>query len=1368
MWLVSPAIAWWISRPLTRRRVRLASDRVVCAQILARKTWRFFETFVGPEDHWLPPDNYQEHPVAVVAHRTSPTNIGLVLLGNLAAYDFGYLSMGRSLERTAQTLQTVQGLERYRGHLYNWYDTRSLQPLHPRYVSTVDSGNLAGLLLTLRAGLLELPDRTPVPARLLDGLTDTLHVLSHVASADDGATGGRSSDAARGVRVRTQALASELKTVPRTLTGTYILLQRLATTAKLVGSLDPSADRSLDASADEELRWWAQAFERQCRDCLDDLSFLAPWLLSPPPAEPIRRSGLLEHAGLPVGQTGPLAELRDALRRLDEAPTLRDLARIDLDLLPLIERVLHEAPDANAPMQSDWLIALQQTIVQASTRARARIGALQELAAQCGELAELDYDFLFDRSRRLLAIGYNLSERRRDASFYDLLASEARLCSFVAIAQGRLQQEHWFALGRLLTTSEGQPVLLSWSGSMFEYLMPLLVMPTYDNTLLDQTYRGAVQRQIEYGVQRGVPWGISESGYNATDVHLNYQYRAFGVPGLGFKRGLVDDLVIAPYASVMALMVAPEEACANLQRMAAEGFEGRYGFYEAIDYTPSRLARGQSFAVVRSFMTHHQGMIFLSLAHLLLDRPMQRRFESDPLFQATELLLQERVPNAAPFYPHAAEVTGPRRSAEEEALIRVFRNPDTPSPEVHLLSNGRYHVMVTHVGGGYSRWKDIAVTRWREDPTRDPWGTFCYLRDMASGEVWSTGYQPMLKASGRYEAIFSQARAEFRRRDHDLDTHTEIAVSPEDDIELRRISITNRSRTRRSIELTSYAEVVLAPPAADTAHPAFSGLFVQTEIVRPQQAILCTRRPRSASERTPWMLHLMAVHGTAPEEASFETDRLKFIGRTRSVADPQAMSSASALSDSEGSVLDPIVAIRRRVMIDPEETVAVDIVSGMAETREAALALIEKYRDRRLADRVFDLAWTHGQVVLRQLNATEADAQLYGHLASSLIYANPSRRADPGILRKNRRGQSGLWGYGISGDLPIVLLRIAEESNIDLVRQLVQAHAYWRIKGLVVDLVIWNDDHSGYRQLLHERIMGLIAAGTEAYAVDRPGGIFVSRAEQMSDEDRILMQTVARAILTDDAGPLAEQMERRGRVRPSVPGFTPTRLRRIEPVTSAERPRRDLIFFNGLGGFTQDGREYVITTAPGQVTPAPWVNVLANPYFGTVVSESGAAYTWSENAHEFRLTPWYNDPVSDVSGEALYLRDEESGRFWSPTPLPARGARPYVTRHGFGYSVFEYTESGITSELWVYVAADAPVKFLRLKVRNDSGRARRLSVTGYFEWVLAEQRPQSLMHVITEIDLASGALFASHPYNTEFAGRDRLPRCERSAAQRQR
>jgi cellobiose phosphorylase len=672
---------------------------------------------------------------------------------------------------------------------------------------------------------------------------------------------------------------------------------------------------------------------------------------------------------------------------------------------------------------------------------------------------------------------------------------------------------------------------------------------------------------------------------------------------------------------------------------------------------------------------------------------------------------------------------------------------------VQLLSNGRYHVMITNAGGGYSRWKGMAVTRWREDSTCDNWGTFCYIRDVTSGEFWSTAYQPTLKQSDHYEAIFSEARAEFHQRTHGFDTHTEIAVSPEDDIELRRITVTNRSRTRRAIDVTSYAEVVLASPAADALHPAFSNLFVQTEIIRQRQAILCTRRPRSLDEHTPWMFHLMAAHGADIGEISYETDRMRFIGRGNTVADPQAMTSAGALSGSQGSVLDPIVAIRYRITLDPNESATVNIVSGIGDTRNVCLGLVEKYQDRRLADRVFDLAWTHSQVVLRQINATEADAQLYGHLASSVLYANSSLRAEPSLLSKNRRGQSGLWGYSISGDLPIVLLQIADPANIELVRQLVQAHAYWRLKGLAVDLMIWNEDNAGYRQLLQDQIMGLIAAGIEADVTDRPGGIFVRPADQISNEDRILLQSVARAIITDSRGVLADQIHRRGLWEGTVPRLTPTRTHRYQPSAAAALPRPDLIFFNGLGGFTPDGREYVITTANGQVTPSPWVNVLSNPHFGTVISESGLAYTWSENAHEFRLSPWYNDPVSDSSGEAFYLRDEESGHFWSPTLLPCRGRQPYLSRHGFGYSVFEHTEDGIRSELWVYVALDASIKFTVLKVRNESGLSRRLSATGYVEWVLGNLRPKSIMHVVTEIDPNSGALFARNPYNTEFADR---------------
>ncbi len=1214
-------------------------------------------------------------------------------------------------------------MERHQGHFYNWYDTQSLKPLFPLYISSVDSGNLAGHLLTLRPGLLGLADRKILGTRLFEGLNDTLKIVMEATAASSGG------QTPFGLAQLQRDLESATRSQPTTLTALRLCLDHLATSAVVM----VAGVEALNAEPESQMRWWAQAFAGQCRDVLDELTFLAPWTEI-------------------FSSRNSLGDFPD----LDEIPTLRELTTLEAKLSPTI---VHRLDSSATPEESAWLGELRRLVTEGGRRAGTRIAAINRLALQCDAFARMEYDFLYDKTRHLLAIGYNVSEWRRDSSYYDLLASEARFSSFVAIAQGKLPQESWFALGRLLTTAGGEPILLSWSGSMFEYLMPLLVMPTYEHTLLDQTYKAAVAWQIEYGKKRAVPWGISECGYNAIDAHLNYQYRAFGVPGLGLKRGLAEDLVIAPYASALALMVAPEEACLNLERLAADGFETRYGFYEAIDYTSSRLPRGQSSAVVRSFMTHHQGMSFLSLAHLLLDRPMQRRFESEPLFQSAMLLLQERIPKATAVYTHTTELSERQMASSAlETPIRVFSSPDTPNPEAQLLSNGRYHVMITNAGGGYSRWKDLAITRWREDSTRDNWGAFCYIRDVSSGEFWSTAYQPTLKRSKRYEAVFSEGRAEFHRRDHDYDTHTEIAVSPEDDIEVRRVRITNRARTRRAIDVTSYAEVVLAPPAADALHPAFSNLFVQTEIIRRQRAILCTRRPRSQDEQTPWMLHLMAVHGAKIGEVSYETDRLRFIGRGNTVVDPQAMGGSAGLftgtlSGSEGSVLDPIVAIRHRITLDPEESATINMVSGVGETRDAALSLVEKYQDRRLADRVFDLAWTHGQVLLRQFNASEADAQLYGRLASSIIYAGASRRADPSVLIKNHRGQSGLWGHAISGDLPIVLLRIEDPANIDLVRQLVQAHAYWRQKGLAVDLVIWNEDHAGYRQILHDQIMGLIAAGAEANVTDRPGGIFVRPADQIAEEDRILIQTVARAIITDSRGSLADQIKGRSLVEVTVPLIIPTRTHRPESPVVAPAPRLDLTFFNGLGGFTPDGREYVITTAPGQVTPAPWVNVLANPQFGTVISESGLAYTWGENAHEFRLTPWGNDPVSDSSGEAFYIRDEERGHFWSPTPLPCRGATPYVTRHGFGYSVFEHTERGIRSEMWVYVALDASIKFTVLKVRNETARLRRLSATGYAEWVLGDLRPKSAMHVITEIDPNSGALFARNPYNTEFRDR---------------
>jgi cellobiose phosphorylase len=1308
LWFLSPVVAWWVSLPAARPAPQLADGQHRFLRTLARRTWAFFEDHVTAAENWLPPDNMQEHPAPAIAHRTSPTNLGLALLANVTAWDFGYVATTELLARTRATLDTMGRLDRHRGHFYNWYDTRTLAPLAPQYVSTADSGNLAGHLLTLAVGLERLADEPVASSRALDGIRDTLAVVEEHAAAS-----------VPPVREAIAALRHQLAPERRRNTGT---LPGLADCLEALARRAEALCAAVPADADQLLRGWTARLAAQTAAAHADLLHIAPWMR-------VRQEYVIDSS-------------------LTRIPTLHELAGLGM----------RPPGDGLAPDERTRQLQLARLVAEGSAGARARLHEIEQLARAARACADMDFRFLYNADTGRLAAGYHVGERRLDAGSYDLLASEARLASFVGIARGQLPQEHWFALGRQLCLAHGQQLLLSWSGSMFEYLMPLLVMPTYRDTLLDQTCHGIVRAQAEYGRRRNVPWGISESGYNAVDAALNYQYRAFGVPGTGAKRGLGDDLVVAPYATMMALMVEPERACANLERMAALGFTGRYGFYEAVDYTPARRPAGQACAIVRSFMAHHQGMGFLALSCLLHDRPMQRRFAGDPQLRAALPLLQERVPASGAHVSARAQAEELRLPAlAAGAATRTITQSNAAPQEVQLLSNGRYHVMVTAGGSGYSVWRDLAVTRWRADPTTGDGGHVCYVRDLDSGAVWSTAWQPTPARPEQYEAVFSEGRAEFRRRDHGIELHTEIVVSPEDDIELRRIRIANRTDAVRTIELTSYAEVALAPAADDAAHPAFSKLFVQTEILAERGAILCMRRPRHKEDAVPWLLNLMTVHGddahddgAVPRCAQFETSRERFIGRNRSCARPAALDGRAPLGGTAGAVLDPALAIRRVLTLAPHQELGVDVVLGAADTRAQALRLIDRYQDRHLADRVSELAWTHGQVVLRQVNASEADAQLYARLAGCVLHPLAALRADPAVIARNQRGQSGLQAHAVSGDHPIVLLHMRAAANIGLARQLIQAHAWWRLNGLVADLVIWCED--GESKTLHDRIMSLIASGPDAQSTERPGGVFVRQLDQVPHDDRVLMQAVARVVLSDERGSLAEQL-RRAAVRKATlpPVLVPTASAR--PNEPAALPVPDLVLDNGIGGFSADGREYVIRTGPGRPTPAPWANVIASPMFGSVVSDSGQAYSWNQNAHEFRLTPWDNDPVADRGGEVFYLRDEQTGVYWSPTALPAPSGGEYVTRHGFGYSVFEHAAHRIHSELLTYVALDAPLKYVVLRLRNESAGPRRLSVTGYVEWVLGDLRPTSALHVVTEQDPVSGALFARNAYNEDFSGR---------------
>jgi cyclic beta-1,2-glucan synthetase len=1180
LWLVAPALAYILSRPLKVIVRELDLEDRTWLTDLARKTWDFFATMVGPTDHWLPPDNMQETPVADVAHRTSPTNIGLSLVSALAARDLGFIDTETLVERIGGTLTTIESLERHEGHLLNWYDTLTLAPLAPRYVSTVDSGNLAGCLLTLSRGLRELA----------------------------------------------------------------------------------------------------------------------------------------EHSGV-------------------LATSLEDLA--------------------------------------------ARAEAL---------FTSMDFRFLYDRRRRLFAVGYRLADAegpgRHDSSYYDLLASEARLASFIAIAKGDVPQAHWFSLNRQLVGANGLPTLVSWSASMFEYLMPLLFMRSYPGTILDQSCRSAVRRQIDYARHQGVPWGISESAFNFVDRQGHYQYKAFGVPGLGLKRGLTDELVIAPYATALAALIDPEEAVRNLKRLTRLGLGGRFGCYEAIDFTPPRTyaaAEGGDFAaeqpadnsagssgrtagtVLRAYFAHHQGMILIAATNVLRKKRMVERFHADPRVRATELLLEERVPRNAPITePRPAELTRVAPPAMA-AAPRLFRSPHTSVPRAHLLSNGSYSAVVTNGGGGGSFWRNLAVTRWREDVTRDFGSQFIYLRDVRSGLLWSAAYQPVGREPDEYRVTYLTEKALFQRRDDDIESNLEIAVSPDEDVEVRRLSLTNRSDRLREIEVTSYVELALSPPAEDLAHPAFGKLFLATEILSDHAAILCGRRPRSATEAGAWAVHVLSAEGRMPGAVECETDRSRFLGRGHGPEDAQAVDGRS-LSGTTGAVLDPIASLRLRVRLAPGGFARIAFSTGMAPTREGAIALAERYHDPAAASRTFALAFTHAQIELQHLGITMRDAQTYQALASRLLYPDPLLRADPEVLASAQGGQQNLWRYGISGDLPILLLRVVEEDDMGLVREGLKAQEYWRLKGFQTDVVILNEHPGGYRDEMQEAIEALLERGPWRSWRERRGGVFLVRADGVSEADRNLLAAAARAVLRGDHGELAAQLARPTPApRWLIPAGLARRKRAVEEKPSAPRgevavptpevPVPTLEISNGLGGFTDQGREYVVVLPGDRETPLPWSQVLANSRFGSVITASGAAFTWAENSRENRLTPFANDPVADPTSEAVYLRDEETGAIWGATPGPLRrkpdGGR-YVVRFRAGSARFAHAAHGITHELVSVVDLGDPVKVSILTVRNTSNKRRRIGVFAYNEWALGPPRAGEHLHVVTARDAGTGALLARNPYNQEF------------------
>ena len=1283
LWMAAPAFAWYVSRTLeTEDRLQISERDAGYLRAVARETWRFFETFVNDEQHNLPPDNFQELPQAKIANRTSPTNIGLYLLTVLSARDFGWISFSDTLTRIDKTLKTLEVMEKYRGHLFNWYDTATLAVLNPRYVSAVDSGNLAGHLIVLSSALKDW------------ALNPSVHMLGNLSGIGD-----------------TFAIARQR-------------LNSISDNRRTLRPLRRRLEQRFDGFEQTYRHYW-QA----------------------PQTAPMRASGL--------------AVIAEDICKLARDYYAEDLNPEALDLVWWADALLTncQASVFDSTSDHDDITVLRQRLDAMAERARI-------LAF------DMDFGCLYNPEFGLLHIGYRESEQKLDESCYDLLASEARLASFFAIAKGDLVNEHWFRLGRLVTPVGSSGALLSWTGSMFEYLMPTLVMHEPLGGILNQSNGAAVACQIEFGNFLKIPWGVSESAFNARDREMNYQYHSFGVQALGLKRNLAEDVVIAPYATALASQYRPKEAVINLSRLEKVGAKGKFGFYDAVDYTRSRLPEGEDFAVVCNYMAHHQGMAIVAIANAVLEGIHRQRFHADPVIKAAELLLQEKAPR------EIVPVTRPMESGDRNTSANDFENtnqtlifdPTLKPRQICLLSNGRFTAMLTSTGSGYSRYDGMAVSRWRADPTLDDYGTHLFLRDCVSGARWSATPERRPSAPETSHVIFNDHKAEYSKLTNGIETRLECIIASEANAEGRRLTIENRSLRERVIEITSYGEIVLTIDAADIAHPAFSNMFVHTEFNHECGAIIAHRNARAEGERTLHFAHLFADSGNLLDLHA-ETDRRAFIGAGRSLANPAIFDPNFMFETTDNFTLDPIYSLRRTFRIPAGKIVKLTIWNIVTDDADSLHNAVAHYRRSDIFDHESKLAWTHSQVQLRHVGSSLADTVLYRRFASYLVYPDTALSAKDPDLKGSMLPQSALWQFGISGDNPVFLVRIDNEADLPIIQDIVQMHEYFRNHGLTVDFVILNERGSSYTQELQNGISVLV--DMSARRLQLTGSklqVFALRKDLIGASATKNLLSLARIVVHTRHGKLSEQLARfeleaaaqdrlnktrdigsaRGDlVRPMSSHFMGHRSANLPLL---DFPEEALENFNGYGGFAPDAAEYVVRLRHGETTPQPWINVIANERFGFHVSADGAGFTWAENSRDFQISPWSNDPVINRPGEGIYIRDSDSDRVATPFSTLSNDPNAiFEARHGLGYSRFRSWSRWLDVDAVQTLSADGLSKLTKITLTNRTNATLRLVAAGYVEWVLGNNRAASGASTRTFFDKAVGGITAVNPFSIQFA-----------------
>ncbi|MFZ7120805.1 MAG: GH36-type glycosyl hydrolase domain-containing protein [Eubacteriaceae bacterium] len=1263
IWCNGPLIAFHISKEKVEVEESIDEKSMAYLKKIARKTWAYYEDFVSDDNNFLPPDNFQIFNSKGIANRTSPTNIGIYLISILSARDLGYITTSEMINRINKTINTVGKMDKWRGHLYNWYQSNTLEILRPYYVSTVDSGNLVSYLITVKEGLNEYLQRPLFDKNIISGLLDTLNL-----SEDD-----------------RNDIKNDFETMLKNDFDLYKMI---------------SIIKTYNVSEDMKSIW-----EVKFKETIIHLK----------------------------------KDIKDYIYTDDnhEELLLDNLSLVELQ--QIYKKMLINTKEYNE--ETEELYRIKNSVDMLIEKCKKTVNKINDI------IQSTQFIHLYNPKRNLFSIGYNVEEEKLTNSYYDLLASEARVASYLAIAFGEVPKKHWFKLGRSISVIDGYRGLVSWTGTMFEYFMPYILMKNYQNTLLDESYGTVLQAQREYSYERCTPWGISECGYYSFDMAFNYQYRAFGVPSLGYKRGLSKEVVISPYSTFLALPFSPKEAMKNIKILVDEGMEGKYGFYEAIDYTPQLNFNKKNAQIIESFMTHHQGMILNSINNMCNNFIMQKRFHNDPIIKVGEILLQEKIPLKLIVSKKVKEEIKPieRIAINEEKLVRTYSDLDVGFPHCHILSSGRYNTLITNSGTGYSRLDNLQITRWRKDALSGKYGSFIFIRHLNSNNIWSTFIEPIKKEPDAYKVVFSPDKAEYFRTDENLDSHTEIIVSPEDDVEIRKVTITNHGTNVSNIEVTSYLEVVLTSQEGDLAHPAFSNLFVRTEVQSEYESLIAYRRPREEKQDTKWIFHSVMVEEDNTSGFQYETNREAFIGRGRDLSNSVAFN--QPLRDTSGIVLDPIMSLRKVIAVSPGTSRTIYYISGVDESKEKVIGLIKKYRDTSTIWRAFELAVTRSQIELNYLNIEADEIKLYQEMISQIIYLNPLREKYKDIIMRNTKSQKDLWAYGISGDVPIVLVTIKNLEDIFIIKNLLKAHEYWRMKGLKVDVIILNQEESDYYQPLNNLIMDVVFASSERYTIDQVGGIFIRKADIFTNYDKELLFAVANIIIKAENGDLRSQVYIHD--NDETLEISNVRIDKSNHYDIRDEQLK-LQFFNGYGGFSKDGREYTVLLNDNINTPAPWINVIANKKFGFTISERGAGFTWCENSRENKLTPWTNDFVTDESGEIIYLKDNTTKLFWTITPSPIRSNGSYIIDHGMGYTRFKHDTQGIIQEQTVFVAENDPIKISRIKLKNVGNICRTLSLTYYIRPVMGVNEQNTEQYIITEMDDNNNSIYIRNPFNSEY------------------